>query len=217
MDRFLKFTLIADGSSDKTLISIIKWSMDDLFPRLHYEIQFADFRNLPDPPKTLKEKAKEAGKYYPFDYLFIHRDAEKTDIKMVAKRTEEVRKELNDDALFERTILVVPVKMMESWLLFDKDAIKKAAGNRNYKGNLDLPAIKNIENEQQPKELLHNMLKSASGLKGRNLANFNDQKAVHLVAEFIEDYSTLRKLQAFQLFEEELQQKMGKRIALNYL
>ena len=31
MHELLKYTLIADGSSDKILMNIIKWSLDDLF------------------------------------------------------------------------------------------------------------------------------------------------------------------------------------------
>jgi len=36
--------------------------------------------------------------------------------------------------------------MMEVWLLINKDAIKKAASNRNYSGEINLPAVKNLEN-----------------------------------------------------------------------
>jgi len=203
----LKYTLIADGSSDKTLLQIIKWSLDDLYPKLPNEGMFADFRSLPKPPKELKHKVKSALKYYPYDILFIHRDAEKNDFKMIKRRIAEIRKELQDDE-FSKTICVIPIKMMESWLLFDSEAIKKASGNRNYKGIINLPSIKKVENENQPKIVLHDLLKEASGLKGRNLKNFNIDKAVHLVAENIEDFSALRNLEAFKAFEEELKIKI---------
>ncbi len=199
----LKYTLIADGSSDKTLLRIIKWSLDNLYPRMSNEGNFADFRNIPNPPKNLKNKIKEAIKYYPFDILFIHRDAEKTDISILEQRITEIKENLNENEI-GKTIFIVPIKMMETWLLIDADAIKKAAGNRNFSNNIILPLIKNLEKEKEPKKLLHKILKETSGLKGRNLKKFNTDKAVHLVAENIEDYSPLRQLEAFKAFEAQL-------------
>jgi hypothetical protein len=199
----LKYTLIADGSSDKTLMQIIKWSLDDLFPQLPNEGSFADFRNIQNPPKNLKDKVKLVSIYYPFDILFIHRDAETTDLKRIEQRKIEISNELTYDYI-KKIVCVIPIKMMETWLLFDIEAIKKAAGNRNYKGEINVPQIKNLEKEQQPKILLHDLLKEASGLKGRHLRNFNTDKAVHLVAENIEDFSPLKKLTAFNIFEQEL-------------
>jgi hypothetical protein len=207
----LKYTLIADGSSDVTLLRIIKWSLDDLYPRLPNDGSFADFRNIQDPPKKLNDKVRIAKLYYPFDILFVHRDAESTNTKMIAQRFQEINNELEEED-FDKTICIVPIKMMEAWLLFDEDAIKKAAGNRNYRGSINLPQIKTIENHNQPKDLLHTLLRDASGLKGRNYKKFNPDKAVHLVAENIEDFSPLRILVAFQAFENEL-----KRVIDNYL
>jgi len=62
--------------------------------------------------------------------------------------------------------------------------------------------------------LLHNLLADASGLKGRNLKKFNPDKAVHLVAEYIEDFSPLRKLDAFQAFENELRRVVDKYLGI---
>jgi hypothetical protein len=103
--------------------------------------------------------------------------------------------------------------MMETWLLIEPEAIKKAAGNRNYTGNINLPPIRNLEGENQPKLLLYSLLEEASGKKGRNLKKFNVGKAVHLVAENIEDFGRLRDLNAFQAFEEELKKVVDKFIA----
>lgn len=69
-----------------------------------------------------------------------------------------------------------------------------------------------MEKENQPKVLLHQLLKEASGLKGRNIKKFNPDKAVHLVAEYIEDFSPLRELDTFCAYENELRNAVG-----NYL
>jgi len=163
----LKYTLIADGSSDVTLLKIIKWSLDDLYPRLPNDGSFADFRNIQNPPKKLNDKVRIAKLYYPFDILFVHRDAESTNTKMIAQRFQEINNELQEEDS-DKTICIVPIKMMEAWLLIDEDAIKKAAGNRNYRGIINLPQTRTLEKELQPKDLLHTLLRNASGLKGRN-------------------------------------------------
>jgi len=207
----LKYTLIADGSSDKTLLKIIKWSLDNLYPTLPNEGSFADFRILPTPPKRLDEKVKVANLYYPFDVVFIHRDAETTNPKIIEQRYKEIFNEL-DDELYPKIVCVIPIKMMETWLMIDPYAIKTAAGNRNYEGKIELPSLKNLEKENQPKVTLHELLRMASGLKSRNLKKFNPDKAVHLVAENIEDFSSLRNLVAFKAFETDL-----KRVVDNYI
>lgn len=132
-DKQLKYTLIADGSSDKTLLKIIKWTLDDLFPKLPNEGTFAEFHQIKEPPRKLKDKIQFTIKYYPFDVLFIHRDAESTDMDMIEQRINEIKNDLIEE-LFNKTICVIPVKMMETWLLISEEAIKKASGNRNYNG-----------------------------------------------------------------------------------
>ena len=199
----LKYTLVADGSSDKTLLRIIKWTLDNLYPTLPNEGSFADFRFLPKPPKGLNEKVKTAMNYYPFNVVFIHRDAETTNPNIIEQRHTEIFDEL-DDELYPKIVCVIPIKMMETWLMIDPEAIKKAAGNRNYKAKIELPLLKNLEKENQPKVTLHELLRVASGLKSRNLKKFNTEKAVHLVAENIEDFSQLRNLVAFKAFENDL-------------
>ncbi len=198
----IRYTLIADGSSDKSLKSIIDWTLDDLFPGIVFNGVFADFRSLPDPPVSLSEKIHMAEVYYPFHILFVHRDAESIEPYIIEQRKSEIAKSLNEKQS-DITVCVIPVKMMETWLLIDKEAIKKAAGNRNYHGTLELPKIKNLESEAEPKQLLHQLLKEACGLKGRNLKKFNPHKHIHLLADYIQDYSPLRKLAAFKAFENE--------------
>jgi hypothetical protein len=205
--KHLRYTLIADGSSDSTLLKIISWTLNDLYPNFTYDERFADFRNLKTPPKTLEDKIKEANIRFPYDILFIHRDAESTTQKIFESRINEIKAvlQVGHESI---TVCVVPVKMMENWLLFDKEALKKAAGNRNFRGEIDIPSLKNLEVINQPKEKLHNLLREISGLKGRNLDKFNVHQAVHLVADYIEDFSKLRSLDSYNVFENDLKRVM---------
>lgn len=200
-----KITLITDGSSDKSLVYVIEWLWDDLFPTRPKQVEFADFRGLPSPPEkaNIEAQISKARTYYPFDIIIYHRDAEKTDLKILNQRKLEIKGKINE-RYQDIVVCLIPVKMMETWLLIDPEAIKKAAGNRMYSGKMDLPTISKLEREQKPKEKLHSLLKQVSGLKKRRLENFNTHQAIHLVAENIKDYSALRKLESFRQFEADL-------------
>ena len=198
----LRYTLLTDGSSDKTLLNIIKWLIDDLYPQLPCDGSFADLRHIPNSPQTgdVIQRVICAQNYYPFDILFYHRDAEKFDVNT---RKKEILKQIAP-TLYSKIVCIIPVRMMETWLLINVDAIKKASGNRNYADIIDLPALKRLESLAKPKEILHELLEKTSGLKGRRLKTFNVHSAVHLVAENIKNYSPLRDLSAFREFERDL-------------
>lgn len=201
-DLTLRVTLIADGSSDKTLINIIKWLLNDWYPKLATNVVFADFRNLRKPPKksNVPEQIATASEYYPFDILVYHRDAESLDKDIVGKR----KKEILDNKPSSTVVVCVTKVMMEAWLLISEKAIKKSAGNPNSTTIINLPPSNKLEAIPDPKKMLHDFLTNASGLKGRRLATFNVHQAVHLVADNIDSYESLRALSAFQVFEADL-------------
>jgi hypothetical protein len=208
----LKFTLIGDGSSDVILKPIIEWLINDLHPQIPITGQFADFRRLPKPPQKADIVAQTnfARELYPFDILFFHRDGETNTADIITKRKKEVLEKVEGLLEAHRVVCIVPVVMTEAWLLIDEDAIKKAAGNRNYSGPMKLPALARLEDQTDPKETLFELLRTASGLKKRSLARFNVHQAVHRVAENIIDFSPLRSLPSFEAFEEDL------KVALNH-
>ena len=206
----LRFTLIGDGSSDKVLMNIVYWLISDLYPTLPLDGSFADFRQFINPPKKgdVSGQIAFANENYPFDLLVYHRDAEKLHRNIIQQRKEEIFSQLADQNSDNNIICVVPIVMMESWLLFDESAIKKAAGNRGYNKPLNLPALSIIENIPQTKTILYKILKEASGLKGRRLKKFNEGQAVHQIAENISDFSPLRILSSFQVFENDLKENI---------
>lgn len=203
--KSIRYTLIADGSSDKALMNVIKWLLDDLFPKMPSQGYYGDFRMLQNPPRKdeVMKQVKLAEQSYPFDILFYHRDAESNSNSIVEERIAEIKEQL-EEVYYPKTVFVIPIKMMENWLLFDETAIKKAAGNRNYNKPVDLPSINRLEDFTNPKQKLHGLLREVSGKKSRQLKNFNVQQAVHLVAENIKDFNPLRQLEAFRKFEESL-------------
>ncbi|MEL6437866.1 MAG: hypothetical protein AAFQ80_01230 [Cyanobacteria bacterium J06621_8] len=187
----LRYTLITDGSSDKTLTSILSWLLkQELSGSDEVEPQWADFRNLRNPPKSLLEKITLSLKLYPCDLLFVHRDAEKEPLE---NRVKEINHAVAEAGINSTPVVcVIPVRMLEAWLLFNETAIRQAAGNPNGKCKIQLPAMKQVENSSNPKSQLIKLLETASELKGRNLKKFNSRENIHRLATFITDFSPLR-------------------------
>jgi hypothetical protein len=101
-------------------------------------------------------------------------------------------------------ICVVPVRMTEAWFLFDRAAIRRAAGNPNGRMDLDVPELRRCEALPDPKSVLRDLLVRASGLSGRRLRSFQSHNLLARVSEVVQDFSPLRALSAFQKLEEDI-------------
>lgn len=203
----ITYTLLGDGSSDKALVPIINWTLRQHYPRLVVQSQWADLSRLPKPPSPgkLDERIREAVYFYPCDYLFVHRDAEKQSWEERYQEVNETFNQLTSRVDNAQLHCIIPVRMTEAWLLFSEQAIRRAAGNPSGNEKLFLPPPRQIESIPNPKQVLQDLLREASGRKGRNLQKFNVSQAVQLVANFTEDFTQLRDLDAFRHFEESIQ------------
>ena len=133
----------------------------------------------------------------------MHRDAEGATLDSRVQEINQAIAELPED-LQPVFVSVVPLRMQETWLLIDESAIKIAAGNRRYAGDLDIPTARQLESMSDPKELLYRLLIQASDLNRCRRRSFPAAKHARLVTEFVDDFSPLRQLNAFAVFEEEV-------------
>lgn len=203
---FFKFTLLSDGSSDKTLIPHLTWLLKQNGITLPIVSRWADLSRLRERPNSLAEKIERSIDLYPCDLLFIHRDAEREPLENRREEIERALLNLNQNLEKPFFVCVIPVRMSEAWLLFDESAIRRAAGNSNGRANLNLPKLKNTENLPDPKEILFNALRIASEKSGRKLKELN-KDLFHLryrVSDLIEDFSPLRSLSAFKVLETDI-------------
>lgn len=202
----LRYTLLSDGSSDKALLPILTWLLREHLFESAIQSTWADLRRLPKPPKTLSLRISKSIELYPCDLLFVHRDAEREPRE---NRVAEIREAI---ALSVKSVpvppavCVVPVRMQEAWLLFDEAALRRASGNPGGKQPLQLPDIAKIEQQPDPKDILHELLRQASGLTGRRLKKFAVNELVHRVAQLIDDFTPLRALPAFMALEAEIEE-----------
>jgi hypothetical protein len=198
----LRYTLLSDGPTDANLIPIINWTLREAADLLVAEGNWADLRRLPRPPVSFAERIESAFDLFPCDVLFIHRDAEREEPE---RRHAEIRNAVNqaiNNGFEVPAVAIVPVRMTEAWLSFDENAIRNAAGNPNGDVALNLPPLSKTEAVPDPKSGLRTALTVASGLTGRRRKKFNDSRALWRIVDFIEDFSSLRQLSAFQVFEE---------------
>ncbi len=145
---------------------------------------------------------------YPCDLLFVHRDAEGESREA---RVAEIRDRLEQVGSMQTAICVVPVRMQETWLLFDEVAVRAAADNPRGRMPLDIPPLRKLEEVPNPKTLLWSLLEEASGLRPGRRRRFDPAPRIHRLADLIEDFSPLRQLSAFRALEEELRELLEER------
>lgn len=195
-----RYTLVADGPSDRSLLPIIDWVLAGLGLTVGIAGQMADFRYLTTPPSGLVARIRLAFTQYPCDLLFIHRDAEAERMEI---RAEEIRA-ASEAATVLTYVPVIPVRMTEAWLLIDENAIRRSADNPSGTNPLPLPAIGTLEATQDPKRALHECLLVACDLGRRQRDQFQRRigERVQRVAFLINDFGPLERLPAFRTFRD---------------
>jgi hypothetical protein len=194
--REITYTLITDGSSDKVLRYPIDWVLRARFSI----VPKGTWAPIRSSRIDLLSRVIRAASEYPCELLIIHRDAERMPL---VRRASEIRQALREYTAVPY-ICLVPVRMTEAWLLISEPLLRKAAGNPRSTCQLDMPRLRDLERLPNPKTVLHNLLRTASGRRGRKLYQFKPDLAAHRLAELIGDFSPLHQLSAFTAFENSL-------------
>jgi hypothetical protein len=192
--RTLRYTLVADGSSDAVLKAVIEWTVREHRPDLGVLGEFAG--SLGGIGLTLDARIPRALELFPCDLLIVHRDAESHSME---QRLGEIQNAVDEN--FSPWVPVIPIRMTEAWLLSDEAAIRSAAENKAGRIDLQLPAPGRWEHLRDPKEVLFDALRIASEKSPRALRKFNPARQRALVAERTHDFSRLRGLISFDFFE----------------
>ena len=201
----IRFTLLSDGSSDRALEPIIRWTLrQHVSEKASINGDWANLMRLDAKPRGLVQRIDQALMLFPCDVLFVHRDAERED---PMRRFEEVAGavEKADTPEGLSVVTVVPVRMTEAWLLFDRDAIRIASHNPNGHQVLNLPQLARAESLPDPKQVLYDAIRQASGKSKRGLRKLNVRQARTRISDFIQDFSPLRQLSSFCRFESDVE------------
>ncbi len=194
----LRYTLLCDGSTDRALLPLLTWLLQEHGVRCAIQAEWTDLRKVGGQFWPLAERLSAAVDLFPCDVLFVHRDAER---EPHAKRLAQIHAAVARVVALPPVVGVVPVRMQEAWLLFDEPAIRQAVGNPNGKQPLDLPSLARLEDLPDPKAMLHEWLREASGLSGRRRREVPVDQYAARIPEVISDFAPLRRLAAFQALE----------------
>lgn len=186
----LRLFLLAEGSSDEVLRAPLSWMLNRDPAVDAFAIDRVDFGRLPSPPRTLSERIARVVEVDAPDILLVHRDS---DGRPFEERVAEIRVASGD----VDCVPVVPVRMSETWFLFDQTALRLAAGSTDESIELDLPRLTRLEATPNPKRRLRKNLEKASGLRGRRLAKFDWRAAYHRLSQKIDDFEPLLALPSF--------------------
>jgi hypothetical protein len=202
----LHYVLLSDGPSDRVLLPILDWLLQQHGVTSNLSRDWADpgqFRrtNGGNSPTT---RIRDVLKVYRCDLLFVHRDAEKQEASLRYDEIKHAVLGIASEVKVPPYICVVPIRMTEAWLLFDEQAIRSASGNPNGRMPLDLPNKNRVEALPDPKEILYSLLKEASGLPTHRRRSFRPSANAIRVTDFIDDFSPLRGLMAFDALEQDI-------------
>lgn len=210
MASFLRCTLIADGTSDRCLLRVLDWCLRSQIGQREvlFDFGFAHFGALSNVHGTIDGRITSGTHDFPCDLLFIHRDAER---QSRTDRLDEITTAIRKTRVSCPVVPVIPIRMTEAWLLISEPAIRTAAGNPNGGAELSIPRLEDLESIPDPKEVLKSLLLQASEKRGRRKIQFERDlaKRMHQVAEYVVDYSPLRRLTAFRALEEDLTNALG--------
>lgn len=167
----LNFLLIGEGNSDLRLADHIEYLLiEEGFTEVSGEAP--ELGLFPAAVgRTVREKLTVLLKYYPHtDVVFIHRDC---DGAGVAAREREIFDGALDVIHPEMIVPIIPTTMLETWLLADKNAIKRIAGNVSGREDVTcIPSLNRLEAVLDAKQLLLDALCEASRTQGGRLKKF---------------------------------------------
>lgn len=212
---------IVEGTTDSRFLeSVVKRTFDDIAFECTCEIE--TFLQLIDVDKSglsfieFVEKASRIGfEEYSIMVLCVHSDADdKTDAATYRDRIIPAKEYLcKRDQKRYCTLLapLVPVRMMESWMLADKELLKREIGTN--KTDNDLGIDKKPETYQDPKEIINNAIRIAQmdlSKRRRKLSIGELYQTIGQKVSLVE----LDKLDSYRKFKAEVRDTYR---ALNYL
>ncbi|MEU9555602.1 hypothetical protein [Streptomyces fumanus] len=199
----VRVLFLSEGSSDQGLVAHVEGIAADQgvpvtvsAPDLRW-LRSAVGHSVPDKLRT----ARELGGVY--DLAVVQRDADngppQTRRTEIAEAVREVWPRLAH-------VPVVPVRMLEAWLLLDEQAIREVAGNPRGRVPLDLPKATAVERIADPKQRLKETLAKASGCKGRRLAELQQRfpRNRHRLLDLLDRNGPVSAVPSWQTFVSDL-------------
>lgn len=172
--------------------------------------------HLNNQPDKRSERILEAAKQTQgFHALIIHADADdSTSEKALRERITpglqliESTKMEGTIKICEHLISIIPVRMVESWMIADYEILRSVIGTTLDRATLGIPnSVKNVERIIDPKYLLNDVISLAFSKRRQrrplpNIGEYYEPLSLQIRIEI------LRELPSFQEFEESLTSKL---------
>ncbi|MEV0141651.1 MULTISPECIES: DUF4276 family protein [Streptomyces] len=202
----LRALYLCEGSSDTGLRFHIEGIAVETGREIHVTVP--DLHRLPNKPghsvgdklRAARQLSHDADEY---DLVVVHRDS---DGNPPQTRRDEIAAAVASVNPSLAHVPVIPVRMLEAWLILDPRAIREVAGNPNGRVSLDLPKPNRAESVADPKALLKQAIATASEEKGRGLkkvqARFSENRARLL--QMLDREGPVKQLASWQSFTHDL-------------
>lgn len=207
----LRALYLCEGSSDTGLRFHIEAIAVETGREIHVTVP--DLDRLPTKPgHSVGDKLRAARQLSPgadeYDLVVIHRDS---DGNPPQRRRDEIADAVAAVSPSLAHVPVIPVRMLEAWLILDPTAIREVAGNPNGRVSLGLPNPNRAERVADPKALLKQAIATASEEKGRRLnklqARFSENRARLL--QMLDREGPVKQLASWQSFRHDLSEALS--------
>ncbi|MEU4351757.1 hypothetical protein [Streptomyces sp. NPDC023838] len=202
---------LCEGSSDTGLRFHIETIAADMGREILVTVPELD--RLPNKPgHSVEDKLRAAQQLsdsgHVYDLVVIHRDSDR---EPPDRRRTEIAEAVAAVSPGVAHVPVIPVRMLEAWLLLDQSAIREVAGNPNGKVALNLPKPARAESVADPKAMLKQAIATASEERGRGLqklqARFSANRARLL--QMLDREGPIKQLASWQSFADDLRDALG--------
>jgi len=211
----IKFVLVGEGTSDLRLVDHIESILiEEGFSEASGEAP--DLSRFNPAGRDIRSKIECITKHFPeSDLIFIHRDSDSTPPQKRENEIYEAAKNLTD---VNRIIPIIPVTMLETWLLADIEALKQVAGNPKFNGNIKkLQKIQKLEEVRDSKQLLLEVLCTISETEGSRLQKFKKRfpEMRARITYGLDPNGPIRQLPSYQSFRKRISAISEKWLANN--
>ncbi|WP_029391486.1 DUF4276 family protein [Streptomyces xiaopingdaonensis] len=201
----MRVLFVGEGTSDNGLVPHI----ENVAARGGREVSVTvpDFSLLRPPVgHSVQQKlqaAHELGGAY--DLVVAQRDADRGSAQ---DRRDEIEAAVVKEWPGVHHVAVVPIRMLEAWLLLDEACLRRVAENPRGRVPLDLPNGLAAEKIADPKALLKDSLARASECRGRRLVQFQKRFTQHRqrMLELLDPRGPVACLPSWQAFIHDLEE-----------
>ncbi|WP_371588595.1 hypothetical protein [Streptomyces virginiae] len=207
----LRALYLCEGPSDTGLRFHIEAIAGEMGRDIHVTVP--DLNRLPNKPgHSVGDKLRAARQLShgadEYDLVIIHRDS---DGNPPQRRRDEIADAVAAVNPNLAHVPVIPVRMLEAWLILDHAAIREVAGNPNSRVPLGLPKPNRAESVADPKALLKQAIATASEEKGRSLkklqARFSENRA--RLVQMLDREGPVKQLASWQSFTHDLSEALS--------